>query len=97
MRKSYEKRSKMMVTGINEVNGFSCKFPNGAFYCFPNIRGTGLVSDKLQKILLDKVGIASISGNSFGPNNNDYIRISCCTSEDNILDAISMLKNYFNN
>ena len=96
MRKSYEKRSKMMVIGINEVNGFNCKFPNGAFYCFPNIRGTGLDSDKLQNILLDKVGIASISGNSFGPNNNDYIRISCCTSEDNILDAISMLKNYFN-
>ncbi len=96
MRKSYEKRSKMMVIGINEVNGFNCKFPNGAFYCFPNIRETGLDSDKLQNILLDKVGIASISGNSFGPNNNDYIRISCCTSEDNILDAISMLKNYFN-
>jgi len=97
MRKSYEKRAKMMVTGINEVNGFNCKFPNGAFYCFPNISGTGLDADKLQKILLNKIGIATISGNSFGPKNNDYIRISCCTSEDNILDAISILKNYFNN
>ena len=34
MRKSYEERSKIMVIGINEVNGFNCKFPNGAFYCF---------------------------------------------------------------
>ena len=97
MRKSYEKRTKMMVTGINEVNGFDCKFPIGAFYCFPNIRGTGLNSDKLQKMLLNKLGIATISGTNFGPKNNDYIRISCCTSESNILDAISILKNHFNN
>ena len=97
MRKSYEERTKMMVTGINEVNGFDCKFPNGAFYCFPNIRETGLVSDNLQKILLNKFGIATISGTSFGPNNKNYIRISCCTSGSKILDAISILKNNFNN
>ena len=85
----------MMVMGIHKINGFRCKYPDGSFYCFVNIKNTNLSSSEIQNILLEKLGIATIDGNNFGDNNN-YIRISCCTSKENINIALERIGNYFN-
>ena len=85
----------MMVEGINKINGFQCKHPSGSFYCFVNIKNTNLSSSKIQDILLEQLGIATIDGNNFGSNNN-FIRISCCTSKENIKIALEKIGNYFN-
>ena len=74
---------------------FSASFQVVFFYCFVNIKNTNLSSSEVQDILLEKLGIATIDGNNFG-SNNDYIRISCCTSEENIKIALEKIGNYFN-
>ena len=84
-----------MVKGINQINGFQCKFPSGSFYCFVNIKNTNLSSSEVQDILLEKLGIATIDGNNFG-SNKSYLRISCCTSKENIKIALEKIGNYFN-
>ena len=96
IKKSFEERTTLMVNGINLINGFSCIFPKGSFYCYPNIKKTGRNSKELQHELLEKLGIATIDGNNFGFKNDSFIRISCCTSKKNINKALTILTNYFN-
>ena len=63
---AFDERRKVIVSGLNQINGFSCVEPGGAFYAFPNITRTGLSSDILQRKLLEEIGVAVISGTSFG-------------------------------
>jgi len=93
---SFKKRTTSLVKGINKINGFKCLYPEGSFYCYPNIKGTGMSSTDLQNLLLNDLGIATIDGNNFGIKNDSYLRLSCCTSQREIDKAISILKNYFN-
>ena len=95
LKKIFNFRVNMMVNGINKINGFQCKHPSGSFYCFANIKNTNFSSLKMQNFLLEKLGIATIDGNNFGPKNN-HIRISCCTSKENIKNALDKIGNYFN-
>ena len=93
---SFKKRTTSLVKGINKINGFKCVSPKGSFYCYPNIKGTGMSSKDLQNLLLEELGIASIDGNNFGIKNDSFLRLSCCTSQYEIDSAISILENYFN-
>ena len=95
-RISFKKRTTSLVKGINKINGFKCIYPEGSFYCYPNIKETGINSKALQNILLEDLGIATIDGNNFGIKNDSFLRLSCCTSQHEIDKAISILENYFN-
>ena len=96
MNNHFKRRANLMFTKLNEVKGFSCQKPNGAFYCFPNITGTGLSSTDIQNHLLDKMGVATVSGTSFGKYGEGYIRLSCANSDTAIEEAITRIKDYFN-
>ena len=96
MVKSFYNRSKIITRGLNEINGFSCKFPSGAFYCYPNIKKTGYDADFIEKLLLNELGIAVLSGNNFGENNENHIRISYASKEQNLKTALKIMKSFFN-
>ena len=84
MVSEFDKRRKIMIKKLNEINGFECSNSKGAFYLFPSIKKTGLKSDDMENILLNKIGIAAVSGNSFGKLGEGYIRFSYANSEENI-------------
>ena len=96
MNNHFKRRANLMFTKLNEIKGFSCQKPNGAFYCFPNITGTGKNSNEIQNILLDELGVATVAGTSFGKYGEGYIRLSCANSDAAIDEAISRIKNFFN-
>jgi len=58
----FKQRRDIMVTGLNQIKGFSCRLPKGAFYVFPNIQKTEWPSKKLADALLDEAGVAALSG-----------------------------------
>ena len=95
MNQAFKKRAKLMFTKLNEVKGINCQKPNGAFYCFPNISDTNKNSMEVQNLLLDKIGVATVAGTSFGKYGENYIRLSCANSNDAIEEAISRMKNIF--
>ena len=66
MRQEFQRRRDVFVKGLNQIKGFSCRLPKGAFYTFPNIKQTGWPSKKLADALLDDVGVAALSGTAFG-------------------------------
>src|SRR5881409_1398102 len=84
----FKKRRDVMVAGLNEIKGFSCRLPKGAFYVFPNITKTGWPSKKLADALLDDAGVAALSGTAFGDLGEGYLRFSVANSIENIEKAL---------
>jgi len=87
-------RRKGIVDGLNDIPGFSCRMPGGAFYAFPNITGTGRKSQELANALLDELGVAALSGTSFGEFGEGYLRFSYANSIENIERALSRIREY---
>lgn len=84
----FMKRRDIMVDGLNEIKGFSCQRPKGAFYVFPNITETGWPAKKLADTLLEDAGVAALSGTAFGEFGEGYLRFSVANSIENIEKAL---------
>ena len=92
MVSAFDERRAVIVDQLDQLPGFNCIQPGGAFYAFPNIKETGMTSDELQKKLLEEAGVAVISGTSFGEYGEGYLRFSYANSTDNILKAVASIK-----
>jgi len=91
MRQEFQRRRDVFVKGINQIKGFSCRLPKGAFYTFPNIKQTGWPSKKLADALLDDAGVAALSGTAFGAFGEGYLRFSVANSIENIEIALDRI------
>ena len=80
----YQRRRDVIVAGLNTLPGFHCQTPQGAFYAFPNIKATGMTSNDLANIILEKAGVALLPGSSFGEHGEGYLRLSYATSIETI-------------
>jgi aspartate aminotransferase len=88
----YQRRRDAIVEGLNALPGFICQKPQGAFYVFPNITGTGMGSTELANLILEKAGVALLPGNSFGEYGEGYLRISYANSLENIQKGLERIK-----
>ena len=88
----FRRRRDAIVKGLNEIPGFSCRVPSGAFYVFPNIKETGLSSRELADMLLNEAGVACLSGTAFGSYGDGYLRFSYANSLENIEEALSRIR-----
>jgi aspartate/methionine/tyrosine aminotransferase len=88
----FRKRRDVIVRCLNEIPGFSCTTPAGAFYAFPNVKGTGMPSKDLADLLLNEAGVACLNGAAFGAHGDGYLRFSYANSLANIEEAISRIK-----
>ena len=88
----FRRRRDVVVAGLNEIPGISCVEPQGAFYAFPNITGTGLSAATLQARLLDEAGVATLAGTAFGAWGEGFLRLSYANSVPNIQAALGAIK-----
>jgi aspartate/methionine/tyrosine aminotransferase len=88
----YQRRRDIIVDGLNAIPGFSCQKPQGAFYAFPNIRKTGMNSNDLANLILEKAGVALLPGSSFGDFGDGYLRLSYANSVENIQRALDKIQ-----
>jgi len=88
----FRRRRDAIVKGLNEIPGWRCTLPAGAFYAFPNITGTGMPAKELANLLLSEAGVASLWGTAFGQYGDGYLRFSYANSLENILEAIERIK-----
>ncbi|MCS7115544.1 MAG: pyridoxal phosphate-dependent aminotransferase [Nitrososphaerota archaeon] len=91
MVEEFKRRREVIVSGLNKLKGVTCKKPRGAFYVFPNITGTGMKSQELSDYLLEKAGVAVLSGTSFGAYGEGYLRLSFANSAENIKKALDRM------
>ena len=88
MSAEFKRRRDAFVAGLNQIKGFSCRTPKGAFYTFPNITKTGWPSKKLADALLEQAGVACLSGTAFGEYGEGYLRFSVANSLENLNKAL---------
>src|SRR5690606_32867207 len=88
---AFDERRKVIVPLLNQLPGFTCVDPGGAFYAFPNITGTGMTARDLQNKMLETAGVATVAGTSFGIHGEGYIRFSYANSTENIKKAIERI------
>lgn len=101
MVEEFRARRDLIVCGLNDIKGFNCILPKGAFYVFPNVtracNNLGFKdSREMQQYLLHEAGVAVLPRTSFGSRNEnekeEYIRLSYATSRENIIEGLKRIK-----
>ncbi|MEM6338010.1 MAG: aminotransferase class I/II-fold pyridoxal phosphate-dependent enzyme [Bacteroidota bacterium] len=87
MRQSYDARRRVIVDGLRAA-GLPTFEPEGAFYCFPDIRSTGLDGETFAQRLLHEHSVACVPGDAFGPSGAGFLRCSYATSMEKIEEAV---------
>ena len=91
MRELFRRRRDLVVERLNAMPGVRCRRPQGAFYAFPNIEGTGLAEEDLAARLMDEAGVALLPGTAFGPGGGGHIRIAYTNSEERLSEAMDRI------
>jgi aspartate/methionine/tyrosine aminotransferase len=88
----FRRRRDAIVAGLNQIPGFRCAMPGGAFYAFPNVTATGMSSKELADFLLYETGVAGLDGGCFGKYGEGYIRFSYANSLEKLMEAASRIQ-----
>ena len=87
----FARRREQFVSELNRVPGFRCHPPEGAFYAWVDITGTGIGAEELCRILLEDSGVAAIPGAAFGPTGKEFIRFSFASSMATLHEAVERI------
>ena len=87
----FARRREQFIHDLNEVPGFHCEVPAGAFYAWVDIRGTGVSAEEVCRILLEDAGVAAIPGAAFGPSGKHFVRFSFVSSVSNLREAAARI------
>lgn len=93
MVSSYRRRRDMFVAGLNRA-GLKCIMPDGAFYAFPSVAGTGLSCEEFAEQLLRKEKVAVVPGTAFGPGGEGFVRCCYAASEHELTMALSRIERF---
>jgi aspartate aminotransferase len=91
MVSEFARRRAQFVHDLNQVPGFHCEPPAGAFYAWVDIRGTGASAEEVSRILLEDAGVAAIAGGAFGPSGEHFVRFSFASSVENLREAVARI------
>jgi aspartate aminotransferase len=98
MRMAFDRRRQLMTALLNEIPGVVCPLPEGAFYCYPSVKGVlgkqiagrrPGSSAELAELLLDEADVAVVPGEAFGTNG--YFRLSCALGDADLEQGISRI------
>ncbi len=95
MMETYNSRRQLMINGFKKI-GLPVFEPEGAFYIFPDISGTGLGSVEFSEQLLEAEEVAAIPGPAFGKCGEGFIRCSYATSTEHLKEALKRIDRFLN-
>lgn len=93
MRQSYDYRRRFLYDGLRSL-GLDCFEPRGAFYMFPSIKKTGLISEAFCEQFLLEQRVAVIPGTAFSPNGEGFVRMCYAASIDHLSKALERLEEF---
>jgi len=98
MRDAFDRRRRQMTAMLNEIPGVICPLPEGAFYCYPSVKGVlgreiagrrPASTAELAELLLEEVDVAVVPGEAFGTPG--YFRLSCALGDADLEEGISRI------
>jgi aspartate aminotransferase len=102
MRDAFDIRRKVIVEGLNAIDGVHCPEPTGAFYVYPDVTGllgrewagrTPTNTLELADLILDECEVAAVPGEAFGPSG--YLRFSYALGDADLAEGINRLQKFF--
>ncbi|MGZ4464877.1 MAG: pyridoxal phosphate-dependent aminotransferase [Nocardioides sp.] len=99
MKVAFDRRRRLIVSMLNEIDGVVCPTPKGAFYAYPSVKGllgreidgvTPTTSAELAELLLEKAEVAAVPGEAFG--SPGYLRFSYALGDDDLVEGITRLQ-----
>jgi aspartate/methionine/tyrosine aminotransferase len=102
MRTAFDRRRQTMHRMLSQAPGVLCPLPDGAFYCYPSLRGvlgrtirgrTPHTSAELCQILLKEVGVAIVPGEAFGTPG--FARLSYALGDDDLVEGTRRIAELF--
>ncbi len=92
MVRQFAARREQFVRELNQVPGFRCPDPDGAFYAWVNVIGTGMSAEEVCRLMLEEAGVAAIPGGGFGPSGRDFVRFSFASSNAKLHEAVERIQ-----
>jgi len=98
MREAFDRRRRTMARMLNEIPGVVCPEPQGAFYCYPSVKGVlgkelagrrPASSAELAALILDEAEVAVVPGEAFGTPG--YFRLSCALGDDDLEEGVTRI------
>jgi aspartate aminotransferase len=98
MRDAFDRRRRQMTAMLNEIPGVICPLPDGAFYCYPSVKGVlgreisgrrPETTAELAELILEEADVAVVPGEAFGTPG--YFRLSCALGDAELEEGISRL------
>ncbi|MUH43985.1 MAG: aminotransferase class I/II-fold pyridoxal phosphate-dependent enzyme, partial [Actinobacteria bacterium] len=101
MKVAFDRRRRLMVSMLNDIDGVSCPEPFGAFYAYPSVKEllgkdiagkSASTSQELSALLLDEVEVAVVPGEAFGTPG--FLRLSYALSDEDLIEGVSRMAKY---
>ena len=92
MVREFDKRRRLVHKRLNEMEGFRCSLPRGAFYAFPNIKTFKRSSADFSEIILEESKVIVTPGSSFGAHGEGFLRLSFATGYEKINEALDRIE-----
>jgi aminotransferase len=92
MVREFDRRRHLVYERLNEVEGFDCTLPKGAFYAFPNIKRVRMSSEKVAEFLIQKAHVATVPGSAFGCYGENHLRISYAAAYEQLQEALDRME-----
>ncbi|GAA0982849.1 pyridoxal phosphate-dependent aminotransferase [Nocardioides aquaticus] len=102
MKTAFDRRRRLIVSMLNEIDGVVCPTPLGAFYAYPSVKGLlgrehgGVridTSAELAEWILEQAEVAVVPGEAFG--SPGYLRLSYALGDEDLVEGVSRLQKLF--
>jgi aspartate aminotransferase len=92
---AWDRRRHLIASGLSAIAGIDCSLPEGAFYAFADVSGTGMTGQQVAKLLIDEAYVGVTPGDAFGEVSANHIRLSFANSDEVIEKAIDRIAKVF--
>jgi len=92
MIREFDRRRHLVYKRLNEIEGFKCQLPKGAFYSFPNIKAFGMTSEKFAEFIVKEARVLTVPGSAFGTGGEGYVRISYAAKYEELEEALNRIE-----
>jgi aspartate/methionine/tyrosine aminotransferase len=85
------KRDKTVAT-LNAMDGVECPTPDGSFYVFPDIRGTGMTAQQFADYLIENYQVGVVAGSAFGDQGEGHVRVTYAAPDDVLEEGLDRIR-----
>jgi len=91
-RKTLQAKRDKTVAALNSMDGIECQAPDGSFYVFPDIRGTGMTAQQFSDYLIEEHGVAVVAGTAFGDQGEGHIRLTYAVPDEMLEEGLERIQ-----